>query len=187
MTRTLLAFAAGIAVGAVLLAVGFLIGAATAAEPSRSAPVTLRPLPVLESQTRVSGYPAAVPSRLPPEEVTDADQGDPSPVTTASPEPLPTEPSETADAPSPVIRGIASWYSVGSGHAAAGPLLRVGDWRGREVRVCAGELCVVTSLTDWCACGDRPGGPTVIDLSKSDFARLAPPSRGLVEVSVTWN
>jgi hypothetical protein len=82
------------------------------------------------------------------------------------------------------LRGYASWYDVASGHAAAGPLLRTGDWRGRAVTVCAGSDCIVTRLTDWCACGSRHGIPTLIDLARSDFARLAPPSSGIVLVTV---
>jgi hypothetical protein len=82
------------------------------------------------------------------------------------------------------LRGYASWYDVASGHAAAGPLLRTGDWRGRAVTVCAGRRCVTVVTDDWCACGSRHGIPTLIDLARSDFARLAPPSSGIVLVTV---
>jgi hypothetical protein len=82
-------------------------------------------------------------------------------------------------------RGWATYYDVRSGHAAAGPLLRIGDWRGRAVTVCAGSHCLVTRLTDWCACGPRHGMPTLIDLARSDFARLAPTSQGVVLVTVS--
>jgi hypothetical protein len=58
------------------------------------------------------------------------------------------------------------------------------DWRGRVVTVCAGSRCLVTALTDWCQCRDRHGAATLIDLAKSDFARLAPPSQGVVWVTV---
>lgn len=81
------------------------------------------------------------------------------------------------------LSGFATWYDVASGHAAAGPALRTGDWRGRVVTVCAGE-CVTVRLTDWCACSPRHGVPTLIDLARADFARLAPPSQGLVRVTV---
>lgn len=98
---------------------------------------------------------------------------------------------------SAAVRGKASWY-CGGGSActrgyppgtlagAAGPALRVGDWRGRIVKVCnAGgdrkTLCVRVQLVDWCACPRR-----VIDLYRSAFSRLASPSRGVLHVEVTW-
>ena len=83
------------------------------------------------------------------------------------------------------VTGWATWYDVAPGHAAAGPALRTGDWRGRSVTVCAGGQCVTTRLTDWCACGRRNGMPTLIDLARADFARLASPSRGVIRVTVS--
>ena len=83
-----------------------------------------------------------------------------------------------------VLQGVATWYDAPSpSDAAAGPGLRTGDWRGRQVRVCATE-CVVVRLTDWCACGDRNGRPTLIDLDDEAFARIAPLSAGVVSVTV---
>lgn len=80
-----------------------------------------------------------------------------------------------------VITGTASWYNDGPGlYAAAGPALRHGDWRGSEVRVCNGSACVTVTLSDWCQCY----GTRLVDLSHEAFARLAPLSRGLVEVRV---
>lgn len=79
------------------------------------------------------------------------------------------------------VNGTASWYDNGPGlYAAAGPALRVGDWRGRTVTVCA-DSCVTLKLVDWCACPHR-----VIDLSADAFRQLAPLSRGLVHVVVSW-
>jgi hypothetical protein len=90
-------------------------------------------------------------------------------------------------------RGDATWYCVpgvsechrahaGGMYAAAGPALRVGDWRGRRVTVCQGDDCVRVTLIDWCACaGDR-----VIDLYGDAFQRLAPLSTGVLQVSVRW-
>jgi hypothetical protein len=90
-------------------------------------------------------------------------------------------------------RGDATWYCVegrspchkdygGGLYAAAGSEIRVGDWRGRKVTVCAGGDCVRVTLVDWCACkGDR-----VIDLYGEAFRRLAPLGQGIVEVSVRW-
>lgn len=77
--------------------------------------------------------------------------------------------------------GDASYYDWRPGEAAAGPALRVGAWRGRLVTVCASS-CVQVRLTDFCGC---PGG-RVIDLDDASFAQLAPLSRGLVRVTVTW-
>jgi hypothetical protein len=83
-----------------------------------------------------------------------------------------------------VRTGTATWYADPrkSGlYAAAGPPLRVGDWRGRLVTVTANGHSFRVVLSDWCACRDR-----VIDLSPGAFSRLAPLSRGLVRVTVTW-
>jgi rare lipoprotein A (peptidoglycan hydrolase) len=84
-----------------------------------------------------------------------------------------------------VRTGLATWYDDGPGlYAAAGPGLRIGDWRGRRVSVCSDGQCVTVQLTDWCACGDRHGQPTLLDLSADAFRRLAPLSRGVIAVSV---
>jgi hypothetical protein len=56
-------------------------------------------------------------------------------------------------------------------------------WRGTQVRVCA-ERCVTVRLTDWCACGERHGVPTVVDLSDDAFRRLAPLPVGVLRVRV---
>ena len=122
----------------------------------------------------------------------------PSPaVTGSSPEPTGTpriaKPSAVLMAPAavdvPVIAvGVATWFDSPAGVSAAGPALRAAlgpGWRGQTVTVCAGERCVETVLGDWCACGDRPGGPTVIDLHTPVFAALAPLSRGVIRVEVT--
>ena len=80
-------------------------------------------------------------------------------------------------------RGIASWYFDGPGlYAAAGSALRRGDWRGRTVLVSFGSRSVRVRLTDSCQCY----GSRLIDLSRDAFSRLAPLSRGLLEVTVSW-
>jgi rare lipoprotein A (peptidoglycan hydrolase) len=67
--------------------------------------------------------------------------------------------------------------------AAAGPALRVGNWRGRVVTVTANGRSVRLKLADWCAC---PGG-RVIDLYASVVRALGLPlSRGVYTVRVTW-
>jgi hypothetical protein len=50
-----------------------------------------------------------------------------------------------------------------------------------RVTVCAGRRCITVVLGDWCACSGR-----VVDLDDNQFSRLAPLSRGVVEVSVRW-
>lgn len=97
------------------------------------------------------------------------------------------------DAGSRVI-GLSSWYCrpgrsictrgypASGPYAAAGPALRVGAWRGRWVTVTAAGTTIRVRLVDWCACS----GGKVIDLYASQFAKLAPLSRGVVSVRVTW-
>jgi hypothetical protein len=91
----------------------------------------------------------------------------------------------------PRVTGVASWYDYRPREAAAGPALRAmlgSSWRGRLVyvtrRTCTSGVCVSRTtrvrLTDSCWC---PNG-RVIDLDRATFALLAPPSRGLVYVSV---
>ena len=87
------------------------------------------------------------------------------------------------------ISGLGTWFRSPSGVSAAGPALRAAlgpDWRGTVVTVTANGRSVRTQLGDWCACADRPGGPTVIDLDDDAFARLAPLSLGVIPVTVTW-
>jgi len=90
-------------------------------------------------------------------------------------------------------RGSATWYCKtgvsachnaypGGYYAAAGPALRVGNWRGRVVRVCGSGSCVNVQLVDWCACG----GSHIIDLYSDAFQRLAPLNAGAVQVTVRW-
>lgn len=83
------------------------------------------------------------------------------------------------------LRGVATWFRTPGLTGAAGPVLRdaLGDWRGEHVTVCASR-CVTVALIDWCACGERGGEPTLIDLSDGAFARLADPSRGVIDVTI---
>jgi hypothetical protein len=91
------------------------------------------------------------------------------------------------------VSGIATWYcktgvSVctsgypGGLYAAAGAPLRVGNWRGRYVRVCTTSRCVTVKLIDWCACGNGH----IIDLYSDAFERLASTSEGGLQATVTW-
>jgi hypothetical protein len=91
------------------------------------------------------------------------------------------------------VRGTATWYCLpgvsachyqysGGMYAAAGPALRVGDWRGRRVTVCQGGECIRVRLIDWCGC---PNG-RVIDLYSDAFRQLEPLSSGTMRVTVRW-
>lgn len=137
----------------------------------------------------------------PPSVVTTVEPSRWTPVTTTpswpSPRPSISPRSTLKPSPSPSMRppskptgsvytrswyGIASWYDDGPGlYAAAGPALRVGDWRGRRVRVCAGDDCVVVRLTDYCQCY----GTRLIDLSRDAFSSIGSLSRGLMKVHVS--
>lgn len=153
-------------------------GAASTRQPSPSVP---GPGPDSGSQVPLIRDPA--PSRLP---IVRAQPDLPAPVLTVREKPV-----RSVGTASGGVTGTASWY-CGAGSActkgyadgmygAAGPALRVGDWRGRTVTVCA-SACVAVTLIDWCGC---PGG-RVIDLYRSAFARLASPSAGTVGVRVSW-
>ena len=94
--------------------------------------------------------------------------------------------------PAPVtaasVKGWATHYAYVEGQAAAGPALRRAlgsDWRGSTVYVTQGGDTIKVVLTDWCACGDRHGTDTVIDLDKRDFAKLASLGTGVISVTVS--
>ncbi len=87
------------------------------------------------------------------------------------------------------IGGLATWYDAPPGQAAAGPDLRAAlgpNWRGQIVTVSHDGRSVSVKLSDFCACGDRGGKPTLIDLDDASFARLAPLSAGVIEVSIEF-
>jgi hypothetical protein len=85
-----------------------------------------------------------------------------------------------------LLGGYATWYATPGLTAAAGPELRgaLGDWRGQWVTVESGRQSVTVQITDWCACGERHGIPTLLDLSDAAFQELAPLSTGVVRVSI---
>ena len=115
----------------------------------------------------------------------------PSPAITprsAPPTPKPTQrPSGRILPPSVAFRGSATWWdSWGHGfYAAAGPKLRAlyPDYLGKWVTACAGSRCARVRLTTSCAC--QPDS-RIIDLSLDAFSRLADPSLGVLEVTVSW-
>ena len=123
--------------------------------------------------------PSAKPSERPPVAMTKAGPrpGTPSPARTAKP----------VRRVGAGTSGSATWYCCTRGHssgeyvAAAGPALRVGNWRGRYVTVCASR-CLRVRLIDWCLCSSA----RVIDLHPAAFRALAPLSRGVTRVTVSW-
>lgn len=108
------------------------------------------------------------------------------------------EPQAKVETPRPPatgrsVTGTATWYCLagvspchfarsGGMYAAAGGEIRKGDWRGRKVRVCAGDDCITVTLIDWCACG----GNRIIDLYSDAFRKLAPLGSGVIDVKVKW-
>lgn len=105
--------------------------------------------------------------------------------TEVPPSPSPSPKRVAAAGIKPVVSGVASWYATGGPgvYGAAGPALRVGNWRGSLVTVCVvGGRCVALRLTDWCQCL----GTRVIDLSLDAVHVLGlDPSLGLYRVTVT--
>ena len=85
------------------------------------------------------------------------------------------------------LTGLATWYATGPDClcAAAGPALRVGDWRGSTVTVTANGRLIEVTLADACWCVDRHGLPTLLDLSDEAVAALGlDPRRGVYAVTV---
>lgn len=130
----------------------------------------------------------------------------PSPAASDVPDPRPSDGTSPKQPAPALITGPATWYCLpgrsacssgfpASGmYAAAGPALRraIGPrWRSARVTVTrtwtdarGGEhsATVVVRLADWCACP----GVRVLDLYGSAFSRLAPLSRGVLRVEVSW-
>jgi hypothetical protein len=85
-----------------------------------------------------------------------------------------------------LLGGYATWYKTPGLTAAAGPVLRdvLGDWRGQWITVEGDGASVTVQLTDWCACGERHGLPTLLDLSDAAFSELADLSAGVIRVAI---
>ena len=84
------------------------------------------------------------------------------------------------------LKGQSTWYNDGPGlYGAAGPKLRalIPGYLHRYVTVCARGVCVRVRLITSCAC--QPD-TRLIDLSLDAFSRLAAPSVGILEVTVSW-
>ena len=175
---------------------GLAIGLSLPAQAPRSAARSLPPPPGTPSSASTDAPTSPTPRAL-PSMVASPTPPPPTPSPTPSRTPRTeapaTQPREIPPRPRSSVAGTATWYCLpgtsrctnthnGGLYAAAGSELRIGDWRGRRVRVCHGDQCVTVTLIDWCACG----GERVIDLYSDAFRRLAPLSRGVIDVKVSW-
>jgi hypothetical protein len=123
--------------------------------------------------------------------------GVPSGVATA----IPSEPAtptavapKVTPAPTPIVRilppvvvakGVVTWQPGAGLWASPGAIVRGwGVHQGELLTVCAGSHCIRVAVRGWCACGDRSGLPTLLDLSAAAFARLASLSAGVLRVEV---
>lgn len=158
---------------AVALTLGVFVAACCGVTAEGRAPTVYKPSEASFAPIAVS-TPTPAPT-LPPRAVA-------GPLNTPKPSPKPRGAISTA-----LIGGKATWYCCTKGYgesrmvAAAGSELRIGNWRGRTVTVTgpAGNSIRV-KLVDWCACK----GSRIIDLQPAAFRRLAPLSRGVIDVSV---
>ena len=105
----------------------------------------------------------------------------PAPTTTTTRPPPPTPPSTTTTTAAPTTHrqtGEASWYAGPDGECAhnTAPI-------GTTLRITA----VATGRATTCrVTGRGPFNSRVVDLTKTTFARIADPSRGVVTVHVDW-
>lgn len=111
----------------------------------------------------------------------------------ASPETAQPSPGPTGGIGTALVGGWATYYATCSECAAAGPLLQAAlgpDWQGSWVTVESDHGKVLLRLVTSCACGDRRGQPTIIDVSIPAFNELsaipagADTDPGLVAVSI---
>lgn len=82
-----------------------------------------------------------------------------------------------------LISGVATWYQDGDGFYGSVPSWSFGD-APYKATVCHEGACVVVTVRGYCACGDRAGKATLIDLSPEAFERLAPLSAGVIDVTL---
>ena len=76
-------------------------------------------------------------------------------------------------------------YQPGTGLWGS-PSQLVYDWTGSHVRVCGPLACRSIETRGWCACGERHGERTLIDLSEEAFAVLCGDlSAGVCRVEVS--
>lgn len=164
--------------------------------PLRSVDMSPTVQPGVQAEATIAGTLSPKPSRAPtarpsatkrPRQISRASQ---------APRPAPTRrPTRTLGNGTAGVAGLATWYCkpgsspctrgypAGGHYAAAGPALRVGNWRGRVVTVEWKGNATTVTLIDWCAC---PGG-RIVDLYSQVWTDLAAPlSLGGINVRVTW-
>ena len=111
-------------------------------------------------------------------------------VASAAREPIASVPAPSGEVGTALVGGWATFYDDGPGRYAAVPTWRFGD-APYPVRVCRMDdetTCIVALVRDFCACGDRNGTPTVIDLSPEAMSVLEPAYErlGILRVTVEW-
>ena len=144
--------------------------------------------PLVLARGVVFGYQSATPSGAPePPSTAPAFRGAPHSSDRDGTPPVNDVAAATSLAVGAPLQGYATWYDAPPGTAAAGPDLRawLGDWRGRVVTVSVGGRSVTVALTDACWCPARNGVSVLVDLSRTDFAKLAAPSIGVLRVRVS--
>jgi hypothetical protein len=174
-------FGLGICVGVILLAIVITVGRAIDATPSREESGGSRVTAGIPAASPLGGAPHAASSLA-------ATGGSAPQPRSEAPVPSPTGAIGTA-----LVGGWATWWDTCADCAAAGPLLQtmVGpDWQGRTVTVVSAHGSQDLRLVTSCACGDRKGKPTFIDVSVEAWSDLSPyPARsdrdpGVIAVSI---
>lgn len=103
--------------------------------------------------------------------------------TTTAPPPPPTTSTTAPPAPAPVATnqesGKATWYRYRDGECAHKTLPRGTVLTVTNVANGASATCVVTDRGPY-------GGGRVVDLDDGTFARLAPLSAGVIDVTISW-
>ncbi len=178
-----------LAVGVALLILAVLVGAA-GSDSAGLTPLSVESLPGAPNGTSLN-HPKLLNAlearqlRAGDEDRVPAFGAPPSPVAASQPTPAVAGSATPGASVRETITGTASWHATGRDgmFAAAGPALRVGDWRGSVVTVCAGR-CVTVTLNDFCRCV-VDGRERLLDLSDESFKAICGDlSRGLCEVTV---
>lgn len=186
MKRTITWLATACVLVAILAAVVYLVPAHPLS--AGSAPAT----PAASPSASALDLPALSEAPVPPPSI-----GLPSGVATAIPSGLATltgkTPPKVTPAPSsvgrirpPVVvaKGWAT-YQPGSGWWGS-PSARIRSWGVDVVRVCGPLACHLVELRNGCACGDRHGLPTLVDLAEPAWIALCgSSSAGICRVTVS--
>ena len=169
------------AFGAVLAAgVLVIVLVSTASPASRSGPTVVPPQSVQSM--------APVPPSSPVDATGQPAVATAAPTVAATPRPG-SSPIGHVVPPAVGARGWATWQPGAGDWGSAGPILQaLGIRVGQLVRVqSASGHFEVRVAPGGCACGDRRGIPTLIDLSRAAWIDLCGnPSAGICRVVVTW-